>query len=102
MVRYTVKPEQAARNEELVRLVYDELHRTAPTGLHYATFVQEDGVSFVHIASIETEDGRNPLTEAAAFQAFVQDIGDRCDEPPASAGLREVGSYNFWAHETNS
>ena len=101
MVRYTVKPEQAARNEELVRGVYDELHRTAPSDLHYATFVQEDGVSFVHIASIETEDGRNPLTETSAFQAFVQDIGDRCDLPPVSVGLREIGSYEFWADKTN-
>lgn len=27
IVRYTVKPDQAAKNEELVRAVYDELHR---------------------------------------------------------------------------
>jgi hypothetical protein len=102
MVRYTVKLEQVARNEELVRSVYDELHRTAPTGLRYATFVQEDGVSFVHVASIETKDGQNPLTETAAFQAFVQDIADRCDQPPVSVGLREVGSYSFWADETDA
>jgi hypothetical protein len=38
MVRYRVKPDQAARNEELVRAVYDELHRTQPAGLRYATF----------------------------------------------------------------
>src|SRR5688500_15538724 len=49
MVRYKVKPDQAARNEELVRRVYDELHQTTPSGLRYATFVLEDGVTFVHI-----------------------------------------------------
>ena len=32
MVRYKVKPDQAATNEELVRAVYDELHRTEPLG----------------------------------------------------------------------
>lgn len=98
MVRYKVKPDQGARNEELVRRVYEELHQTAPAGLRYATFVQEDGVSFVHLASTETEDGRSPLTDVAAFRAFQEGIGDRCDEPPAPAGLREVGSYHFW-HE---
>src|SRR2546430_6137991 len=72
MVRYKVKPEQAARNEELVRQVYEELHRTAPAGLRYATFVMEDGVSFAHVASIETPDGRDPLTESAAFRAFPE------------------------------
>jgi hypothetical protein len=97
MVRYRVKPEHAARNEELVRQVYEELQRTAPAGLRYATFVMEDGVSFAHVASIETEDGRNPLTDVAAFQAFQEGIGERCDEPPAPVGLREVGSYGFWS-----
>ena len=38
MVRYRVKPDHVERNEALVRAVYDELHRTAPGGLRYATF----------------------------------------------------------------
>ena len=96
MVRYKVKPEQAARNEELVRQVYDDLHRAAPDGLRYATFVLEDGVSFVHVAVIETDDGRNPLMDVAAFRAFQEGISDRCDEPPAPVGWREVGSYRLW------
>jgi hypothetical protein len=96
LVRYKVKPEQAARNEALVRRVYEELYETAPAGLRYATFVLEDGVSFVHLASIETEDGRSPLLDVAAFRAFQADIGARCAEPPAPVGLREVGSYGFW------
>ena len=50
LVRYRVKPEEAARNEELVRRVYEELHCTTPAGLRYATFALEDGVSFVHLA----------------------------------------------------
>lgn len=32
MVRYKVKPDRAAKNEELVRAVYDELARTEPAG----------------------------------------------------------------------
>jgi hypothetical protein len=96
MVRYKVKPELAARNEELVRRVYDELHKTAPAGIHYATFVLEDGVSFVHVASNETDDGGNPLMDIAAFRVFQENIGERCDEPPAPVALREIGSYGFW------
>jgi hypothetical protein len=96
MVRYKVKPEQAARNEELVRKVYDELRRTAPKGLRYATFVMEDGVSFVHVASVEPEAGPDPLLHVAAFRDFQEGIAARCDELPAPVGLREVGSYGFW------
>jgi hypothetical protein len=97
IVRYKVKADQAARNEELVKRVYEELHQTAPAGFHYATFVMEDGVSFVHVASSEREEGSNPLMETAAFRAFQENIGERCEEPPTPAGLREVGSYGFWS-----
>lgn len=96
MVTYKVKPEQAAQNEALVRNVYDELRRIAPAGLHYATFVLDDGVSYVHISFANTADGQNPLTDLAAFKAYVEQIRDRCDEAPTQATLREVGSYNFW------
>jgi hypothetical protein len=96
MVRYKVKPEFAARNEELVRRVYEELRQTAPAGIHYATFALEDGVSFVHVGSFEQDNGQNPLMEVAAFRAFQENIGDRCDEPPEVTSLREVGSYGVF------
>ncbi len=94
MVRYKVKPDRAEENEELVRAVYEELRETDPAGLRYATFQLEDGVSFVHLAL--TEDGQNPLTEIAAFAEFQKDIGDRCEESPVVAELREIGSFHFF------
>jgi hypothetical protein len=99
MVRYTVKPDQAKANEELVRAVYEELGRTAPAGLRYATFALEDGVSFVHLASVDTADGRNPLGGVAAFARFQEGVTDRCDDPPVAAEMREVGSYRFFGDE---
>ena len=96
MVRYRVKPEQAEENEELVRAVYDELERTRPAGLRYATFQLDDGVSFVHLASTETGDGHNPLSEVRAFKRFQEGIRDRCDEPPVATELREIGSYRLF------
>jgi hypothetical protein len=95
MIRYKVKPERAAENEQLVRNVYDELARTAPEGLRYATFALEDGVSFVHIASVETDDGHNPLLDVKAFAEFQSEIADRCEQPAVATELREVGSFRF-------
>lgn len=99
MVRYRVKPDQATRNEELVRAIYDELGRTKPAGLRYATFKLDDGVSFVHIASVDTEDGHNPLGDVEAFAKFQKTIADRCEEPPVATELREVGSFRFFGGE---
>jgi hypothetical protein len=95
MVRYKVKPDRAAENEELVRAVYDELHRTEPAGLRYATFKLEDGVSFIHLAA--TEDGHNPLPDVQAFKRFQESIAERCDEPPVVTQLREVGSFHLFS-----
>jgi hypothetical protein len=92
MVRYTVKPEWVAENEQLVRAVYEELDRAHPEGLRYATFKIDDGVTFIHLA---THGDENPLQHVEAFQRFQQGIRDRCDEPPAVAELEEIGSYRF-------
>jgi hypothetical protein len=97
MVRYTVKPERAAENERLVRAVYEELGRMKPAGLRYATFRLADGVSFVHLASTETEDGSNPLASVQAFKEFQKGVGDRCAEAPVVTELVEIGSYRFRA-----
>lgn len=95
MVRYKVKPDQADENQRLVEQVYAELQRNAPAGLRYATFKQNDGVSFVHIASIETESGDNPLSQLPAFKTFQAQIKDRCTEPPVAVDLEEIGAYHF-------
>jgi hypothetical protein len=95
MVRYKVKPERVQENEQLIRAVYEELQSTIPVGLRYATFRLDDGVSFVHIASNET-DGPSPLLEVTAFQQFQKDVGARCAEPPVSGELHEIGSFRFW------
>jgi hypothetical protein len=95
MVRYKVKPERVAENERLVRAVYDELERVDPDRFHYATFRLDDGVTFVHLASSDTEDGRSPLPELAAFRRFQEDIEDRCQENPVVTRLSEIGSFRL-------
>jgi hypothetical protein len=96
MIRYKVKPELAQENERLVRAVYDELERSAPAGLRYATFKLEDGVSFIHLASIETDDGHNPLRDVDAFKRFQANAGERQDERAVTSELREIGSYRLF------
>src|SRR5262249_20370306 len=91
IARYKVKPDRAEENLELVRAVYDELERTKPAGLRYATFLLDDGVSFVHIARADADP--NPLPKVAAFQEFQREIADRCEEQPQVSEVQEVGAY---------
>lgn len=95
MVRYKITADKAVENKLLVRKVFEELEGVKPAGLRYASFKLEDGVSFVHIASIDTADGENPLQKMAAFSAFRVGLKDRCEDPPTAVDLAEIGSYRF-------
>ena len=98
MVHYKVKAERAGENQQYVEKVFEELKRNSPAGLRYATFKQSDGVSFVHLVSVETESGDNPLQQIPAFQAFTAGIKERCEEQPVAVDLVEVGSYQFFGY----
>jgi hypothetical protein len=98
MVRYRVKPERVAENEELVRAVYAELAEAQPDGLQYSTFLLDDGVTFVHVAG--QTSGHNPLAGVAAFQRFQENIRERCDEPPVVSEVRLIGSFKLFEGRT--
>ena len=93
IVRYKVKPERVAEHETLLRAVFDELGRSKPEGLRYGAFKQADGVSFVHVAFMTAE--KNPLEGVSAFKAFTSGVKERCDEPPVTAELAELGLFGL-------
>jgi hypothetical protein len=99
MVNYKVKPDRAAENERYIQAVFAQLERERPAGLRYASFKLDDGLRFVHIAEVEADDGNNPLVALAAFKEFVAQIKDRCEEPPVTTPLNEIGSYRFFVGE---
>ena len=96
MVSYTLKPDRVAENERLVESVFAALREARPSGLRYATFRLEDGVSFVHLVSHEDADGSNALTALPEFKAFAAGVRDRCASPPVRVEITEIGSYGFF------
>ena len=100
IVRYKVKADCADENIEYIQKVFAQLSEDKPEGLRYVSFNLDDGLSFVHIAVVETGDGKNPLPETPAFQEFVSGIKERCDELPVATKADIVGSYRlFWQRE---
>jgi hypothetical protein len=94
VVRYQAKPERADENQKLIEAVFVDLEARQPEGFTYKVFRLADGVSFVHVV-VEHDDVDRPdsLQDVPAFQAFVADIGDRCEVPPVAAGATVVGGY---------
>ena len=93
MVRYTTRPDRADENARLIETVFERLQRSAPPGLTYASYRLEDGVSFMHVASVADPD-HNPLQSLAEFKAFTAGVRDRCEIPPVTTVLQRVGHYS--------
>ena len=95
IVRYKVQADKAEENRAFIGKVFEELAESKPQGLKYASFNLEDGQTFVHVAIVDTADGINPLPEMNSFKAFVADLRDRCEEPPAPTPADIMGMYGF-------
>jgi hypothetical protein len=93
IVRYKTRADAAEENQRLAARVYAELAQDDPGGLRYATFRLADGVTFVHVATVEGDV--NPLHKVSAFAEFQREIGERCAEPPDASDATLVGSYRW-------
>jgi hypothetical protein len=91
VVRYKLKADRVAEHEALLRKVFEQLTERAPAGLVYEAMKLSDGVSFVHVATLTTDD--NPLLRLEAFKAFTADVGARCEDPPVSSPATIMGAY---------
>ncbi len=96
IIQYKVKADLAAENQAYIERVFEELRATSPAGVRYVAFKASDGLPFMHVVSIETDSGENPLTLLPAFQAFQAGIRDRCEVQPVATALEEVGSYQVF------
>src|SRR5882757_7841652 len=93
VVRYQAKPDRADENQKLVEAVFADLDARQPEGFTYKVFRLEDGVSFVHVVVEHDAEHPDSLQDVPAFQAFVADIGARCDVAPLAMGATVVGGY---------
>jgi hypothetical protein len=92
MVRYKVKPGRGDENAQLIKAVFAELAEKKTPGIRYNTYRLPDGVSFLHLATVEVEP--NPLFALDSFKQFTAGIPERCEEPPVTLQLSEVGSHD--------
>jgi hypothetical protein len=93
LIRYKTKPESADENQRLVEKVYEELMARDPLGVHYATLRLEDGVTFLHLFTTDSDDASNTLGGIAAFAEFLRDLHRHCYEPPIEQTVSIIRSY---------
>lgn len=96
VVRYQVREDAADENVAYIEKVMAELAESQPDGLKYAAFKADDGVTFIHVASIETADESNPLDQSEAFKQFQTTLRGRLEVPPQATWMSKVGSYGIF------
>lgn len=93
VVRYQARSDRADENQGLIEAVFADLDARRPRGFTYQVLRLEDGVSFVHVVVEHDVDEPDSLQDVPAFQAFVADVVERCDVPPAASGATVVGRF---------
>jgi hypothetical protein len=83
-------------NQQYIERVFAELRENSPAGIRYVSFREQNGLTFVHLVSVETETAEDPLQQLPAFQAFQATVRDRCETQPVAMTLDEVGSYRVF------
>lgn len=96
-IRYTVKEGRGDENQRLIEQVFAALATDTPSGLRYSAFRLEDGVTFVHVVSHESDEARERFRALPAFQSFLEGLKERCDVQPVRTPLSEVGTYDSLA-----
>ncbi len=91
VIRYRTTSECADENARLIEAVFAELAEGEVPGIRYEVLRLDDGVTFVHVATLDGE--RNPLESSPAFAAFQSGIGTRLEDGPYPAVATVVGSH---------
>ena len=93
IIRYKLKADRVAENEQRIKAVFRQVHDRKPEGIRYAVYKLTDGVSFVHIIFYETEEAHKAFNNLPAFQDFQAQAKDRFEELPLVSEAEEIGSY---------
>lgn len=95
MVRYTVRPDEAEANRELVRAIFADLDTARPAGLRYAVLELDDGQTFIHLIARSTHT--HPLRgRLDALRAFHAGLAERCETPPVRTGFSVIDSFQVF------
>ncbi|MEI6216926.1 MAG: hypothetical protein WCP64_06650 [Actinomycetes bacterium] len=93
VIRYRTKSECADENAQLIAAFFTELAERKVAGIRYEALRLDDGVTFLHISTLDSEN--NPLLSSPAFAAFQSGLGGRLEEGPYPATATVVGSLGI-------
>ncbi len=92
-VQYTVKPAYVETNKANIQKVMDKLRENPIKGMQYASFLLDDGQTFVHINMADDQETLDKLQEVTEFNAFRRALkASEPVTPPKSENLNLVAA----------
>lgn len=71
-VSYTVKPEFVAQNKRNISIFLADFKKLVNTNFLYNVYLQEDGITFLHVSMYENEEVQNEILNLDSFLEFQQ------------------------------
>ncbi len=73
-VIYKTRPEYVEKNKANIEAVMKEVRALKNPGFKYATYLHEDGLTFMHFAVADTEENSKILFDLPAFKKFREEL----------------------------
>ena len=92
-VQYTVKPEYVEQNKANIRKVMETIKANPIEGMQYASFLLEDGQTFLHVNMAKDDETLSRLSNVKEFNDFRMALkASKPLSPPQSTTLTLVGA----------
>jgi len=92
-VIYTAKPDYVEINKKNIETVMKAVRALNSPDLKYATFLQEDGTTFMHLAFTTNQEANDLLTNLPEFKFFTSELRAKgIENPPKTEHLSLVAS----------
>ncbi len=92
-VMYTVRPEYVEQNQANITQVMTDLKALNNTNTKYASYLEEDGVTFMHFAQYPDEETAQLLNDIPSFAKFRKELKESGPvSPPKQNTMSLVGA----------
>lgn len=72
-VSYTVKPEFVEKNKQNIHIFLNDFKKLVSANFLYNVYLQEDGLTFLHISMYEDEDVQHQVLHVPSFLQFQKE-----------------------------
>ena len=91
-IQYTVHPDFVEQNKRNIEAVMSELRSLNVPDLKYATYILEDGRTFMHLVQRNSDDVDHLPVSLEPFKHFQSELKDHVEAPPKAETLELVQS----------